>query len=348
MTDLKKISKTSLALKRQETDPLADAAIEAYFPEHKAQLQQEIAGLHSNAGQLSVNAKNELKTLYREILEKAEGLDQTVLRKGQLFFDRNASDIMLLLGLLSLPYCYAAANGAEVLIQSKRILEDPEKRLLETAEFVFNVTDKAAFAEEGKAIPEILKVRLMHAAARWYAKRSGHWMVEELGEPVNQEDMSGTNLAFSLIVIRGLKKLGKSISGQEAFNYINYWNQIGLLLGLDEQLLPKTNKEAYVLERNIRERQFKPSESGRALTKALLKYFEEATIDSPIKGQSNAFVSFLLGEHVSEILGVKSTFLDDAFFQPFRFMYQFQNQLNLKDDSYSKALQQFKEAKESA
>lgn len=348
MTDLKKISKKNLALKRHKTDPLADAAIQAYFPGDKAQLHQELSKLHANTDQLSVKAKPELKALHQDIIEKAAGLDHSVLSKGQAFFDENASDIMLLLGLLSLPYCYAAANGAEVLIQSKRILEDPEKRLLETAEFVFNVTAKDAFAEEGKAIPEILKVRLMHAAARWYAKQSGYWSVEELGEPVNQEDMSGTNLAFSLIVIRGLKKLGKSINGEEAFDYINYWNQIGLLLGLNPELLPLSNKEAYVLERNIRERQFKPSKSGRALTKSLLKYFEEATIDSPIKGQSNAFVSFLLGENVSEILGVKNSFIDQAFFQPFRFMYQFQNQLNLKDDSYAQALKQFKEAKASA
>lgn len=342
MTSLSHISKKNLTLFRQQTDPLADAVISAYFPEKRQELQQAIDGLTSNSAEL-ITSEETFLALYNDVQDKSEQLSPELLKAGQQFFNQHASDIMLLLGMLSLPYCYAAANGAEVLIHSKRILEEPEKRLLETAEFVFNVCSRNAFKPKGKALTDILKVRLMHAAARWYAKNTIDWNSETLGEPVNQEDMAGTNLAFSLIVIRGLKKLGKGISSDEAFSYINYWNQIGWLLGVNEQLLPASNKQAYVLERNIRERQFRPSESGRRLTQSLLRYFEIATKESPLKGQSTTMVSYLLGDQVSDMLGLKSSIDDTMLFQPYKYFFKFQNALSLRNDSYAAALKQFKE-----
>lgn len=342
MTSLNHISKQNLTLFRQQTDPLADAVISFYFPDKRTDLQQALDSLASNSDKLT-NPEETLFALYNDVWNKSERLSPEVLKAGQQFFNQLASDIMLLLGMLSLPYCYAAANGAEVLIHSKQILEEPEKRLLETAEFVFNVCSRNAFKPKGKALVDILKVRLMHAAARWYAKNTMEWNSEVLGEPVNQEDMAGTNLAFSLIVIRGLKKLGKSISPEEAFAYINYWNQIGRLLGVNEQLLPASNKEAYVLERNIRERQFRAGESGRRLTQSLLKYFEVATKDSPLKGQSTSMVSYLLGEQVSDLLSIKNSTEDTVFFQPYKYFFKFQNVLSLRNNSYAKALKQFRE-----
>lgn len=344
MSTYHNISPEQLNHFRNQTDPLADEVIEAYFPQDKALLHQHLETLTSNSSQLTDEAKASLKTLYQDIQTKADLIPSKDLELGQRFFDQHASDIMLLLGLLSLPYCYAAAKGAEVLVRSKRILEEPERRLLETAEFVFDMMNSQAFEAKGKALSSVLKVRLMHAAARWYAKK-GAWNTAELGEPVNQEDMAGTNLAFSLIVVRGLKKLGKSVSNQQAMTYIRYWNQIGALLGVDERLLPDTNKSSYILERNIRERHFQSSEAGKKLTKSLLSYFEKATIDSPVKGQSTSFVAFLLGEQVSGLLGIENTRFDAAIFQPYKYFYKIQNVLTLRSDSYSKALIQYKVAR---
>jgi len=346
MSALERFSKQNLELFRQKADPLADKVIEAYFPLKRQLLSDQLEAIQTNADSLANEVDPALKALHQDIQTKASAMPVDDLRKGQAFFNQHASDVMLLLGLLSLPYCYAAANGAEVLIRSRRILEEPEKRLLETAEFVFDVLNRNAFEPKGKGLVAVLKVRLMHAAARWYVKKDESWNEGDLGQPVNQEDMAGTNLAFSLIVTRGLKRLGKSISNEEALSYILYWNEIGGLLGVEEQLLPTTNKGAYVLERNIRERQFMKSESGSRLTKSLLNYFEKATLDSPLQGQSTSFVAYLLGEKVSEILGVENTRFDAAIFQPYKFFYKIQNVLTLKNDSYSRALVQFRLARQ--
>ncbi|MEC7755834.1 oxygenase MpaB family protein [Roseivirga sp. UBA1976] len=338
------ISKARLEEYRLVADDPADAVIEAYFPDQKQALWSIINGLEDNGSKLAPEALPSLQHLYEQMQQEAKGFSVSLLQQGQAFFNAHASDIMLLLGLLSLPYCYAAANGAEVLVRSKRIVEEPERRLFETAEFVFDVSAKGAFGPKGKALPQLLKVRLMHATARWYAKRSGSWSVKEWGEPINQEDMAGTNLAFSLIVIRGLKKLAKKPSSKAALEYIVYWNCIGRLLGLHEELLPKSNKEAYLLERNIRERQFRASSAGQQLTSSLLKYFEQATHNSPIKGKSQAFVAFLLGPEVARLVGVSTSRLDIATFQPYRWFFQLQAALNRRSDSYALALKQFRKA----
>ncbi|PWL31827.1 MAG: DUF2236 domain-containing protein [Roseivirga sp. XM-24bin3] len=347
VSSLTHISKRGLKKFRQQTDPLADAVISKYFPSNKVGLQQELALIVNNESELLNSADLTLVALYTDIWSKSDKLSESDLKLGQQFFNKHASDIMLLLGMLSLPYCYAAANGAEVLVRSKRILEEPEKRLLETAEFVFNVCSRNAFSAKGRALSDILKIRLMHAAARWYALHTTEWNASELGQPVNQEDMAGTNLSFSLIVIRGLKKLGKSVSVEEAFGYINYWNLIGDLLGVNQALLPKSNREAYILERNIREGQFRQSESGLRLTKSLLRYFETATLDTPLKGRSKTLVAYLLGDRVSGLLGLQNSLDEKVLFQPYKYFFKIQNTINLRNDSYAAALKQFREVQKS-
>lgn len=325
-------------------DPYADAVIANYAPQDLREMHAALDALQTNADAFPAHTKDSLQMLYKEIKKQHAKVDQEVWEKGFDFFNQHASDIMLLLGFLSLPYCYAAANGAEVLVRSKRIMADPEKRLLETAEFVFDVMSPNAFAPNGKGLVSILKVRLMHAMSRWFVVQSEGWNSKAYGLPINQEDMAGTNLAFSLIVTRGLKKLGQELSATEVMDYVRYWNGIGAMLGVKEELLPQTIKEAYLLERNIRERQFQSSSAGKQLTEVLLAYFRKATVESPFEGQSDAFVSFLLGENISNLLGLQTGTVQRLRFEPYQFLLRFQHRLGLQKDSYGKAFQQFKMA----
>src|SRR5690349_20672991 len=53
--------------------------------------------------------------------ELPDWADEEKLLKGSRFFIRHSDTIMSLLGLLSLPYCYAAADGAMVLYLTERL-----------------------------------------------------------------------------------------------------------------------------------------------------------------------------------------------------------------------------------
>lgn len=259
----------------------------------------------------SININNDLQHItnfyaVKEVFRSAEKLpvwaDQKLMDQGAAFFTNHATAIMNLLGLLSLPYCYAAADGARVLDLSERIKNQPEHRLNETADFVWDVMAPNAFKPDGKGFASILKVRLLHAAIRFYTGKSGKWNYD-WGLPVNQEDMAGTNLSFSLLVIRGLRKFGLTVSYPEQQAFMHLWNVIGFLLGVDERLLPETGKEALLLEEAIRLRNFKSSKHGQSLTKSLVAYFATVDANFPAK-QTMQLMRYLMGNEVADLLSL--------------------------------------------
>lgn len=253
--------------------------------------------------------------------------DFGALQRSQRFFSRHRSLIFLCLGLYSLPYCYAAADGARVLYHSRRLRESPGKRLAETASFVMDVCEPGAFEESGKALRSILKVRLMHAMARYQLLRQSFWRTEEWGKPVNQEDMAGTNLAFSLIVLRGLRKFGIDISAQEAYDVLHCWRVIGFLLGVDQQLLPASVTVALKLEREIRRRQFRSSDEGMALAASLAGYIRQQMATQKISLPVHGLMQRLLGKELSLLVGIGASGPEQQAADAFLFLSRLQTLL---------------------
>jgi hypothetical protein len=163
-----------------------------------------------------------------------------------------------------------------------------------------------AFDFGGKGFASILKVRLIHAAARYYVQKDGKWDMA-WGMPVNQEDMAGTNLAFSLIVIRGLRKLGYVVEPEEQEGFLHLWNVIGSLLGITAELLTADIHSVRELESAIRTRQFSASEQGQALMASLIVLFSEAAKGA---GQNPrdvlGLIRHLLGEEITDILAINA------------------------------------------
>src|SRR5687768_15621119 len=147
MIDRKIYNDEFLNAKRLSGDTLADKFIQDVFavPAKKHQLQQGLSDTFEG------NVLDLLKAHYPDVefISKASHLpslaDPTLIKGGSSFFARPAEIIMSLLGLLSLPYCYSAANGAMVLYISGLIRERTTKRLYDTAVFVWEVMAPDAF-----------------------------------------------------------------------------------------------------------------------------------------------------------------------------------------------------------
>ncbi|MDW3192596.1 MAG: oxygenase MpaB family protein [Cytophagales bacterium] len=282
-----------LDLHRQEGDPLADEVFQ--FLKNDPTTYHQFKELTSNADLLAFALEASPKDLLDELNKQLAEFDQVLLEQGHLVFEKYAVPIMAVLALYALPYCYAGENGSKVLVQSKYLVENPRKRLEETGEFLFAVGSKNAFTHEGFGLLQCMKVRLLHAGARFYAKVDGE-------VSVNQEDLLGTNLAFSLITIRGLQKVGVEMSADEKYAYIYLWNCVGLLLGINSTLLPSDIRQAAVLERAIRIRQFRPNADGATLMQSLVDMYAE---DWPFKGlRPEDMISGFLGKEVSKCVGL--------------------------------------------
>lgn len=294
-----------LSGKRQMGDQYADVFIQEVFkvPERRQGLQQWLATATSNQDLAAVAELFPGEPFIDNAGKLPGWADKRLMKAGSEFFIKHAETVMTLLGLLSLPYCYTAANGAMVLYLSERIRKDTTKRLYETAVFVWEVMAPGAFDNGGKGFTEVLKVRLMHAAVRYYTLQSGKWD-DSWGQPVNQEDMAGTNLSFSLIVIRGLRKLGLNVSQADQQAFMHLWNVIGFLSGLQEELIPQDPKMAQTLDRAISKRQFAVSSHGKELTKALTDHIIAVNKDKASANDILGLMRYLLGKEVAEMLSI--------------------------------------------
>ncbi|PQA59703.1 oxygenase MpaB family protein [Siphonobacter curvatus] len=293
---------------RQQTDPAADAIIEQVAAAGgpagvRTFLQQR------TEGKIPLKEVPECRRFVREEGRLPDWADPKLMASGIRLFQRHRDTITLLLGCLSLPYAYLAADGVQVLALSKRMQNDTRQRLEETGAFVFGITEAEAW--QGKyptAIERILNVRLIHAVVRWFCQHSNRWN-PAWGEPVNQEDMAGTNLTFSYIIIQGLRKNGIEPDEKEAEAYLHFWKVVGYLSGVPEDLLPENLREAYVLGQSIARRLFRPSPEGQQLTQALLRALED-TVPEGLKTLPAAQMRFLLGDEYADQLALPAVPLE--------------------------------------
>lgn len=87
----------------------------------------------------------------------------------------------------------------------------------------------------GKGWEMALRVRALHAKVRRsiLASSKNKWDVNKYGIPINQEDMAGTLLGFSVNVLWGIEFVaGVELSKQEREDYLALWRYIGWLLGV--------------------------------------------------------------------------------------------------------------------
>lgn len=227
--------------------------------------------------------------------------DIRTLKAAHAFFLSHKTAVFICLGFLSLPYCYAAEPGVKTLYLSDRFRNQTKERLKNTAEFVESVFELGEPKRESKVEKLIISVRMGHS---FFRRAVIDRIPKDLGLPVNQEDMAGTHLAFSFLVLRGLRHLGFTISSTEAETWLKAWKIVGLRLGIDEGLLPIHQKDALALSKAIEVRHFRFSQEGyeltQKLTTVLTEFFGE---EKDVKD----LMKFLLGKDVSGILGLDVT-----------------------------------------
>ncbi len=290
---------------RLKTDILADEVVAKIFTNNEAsQVREVMQTLVFNDTKIDeTNLSPYLVRYFKETEILPIWADKKLQLKAVSFFEQNIENIMTLLGVYSLPYCYAAADGARVLQLSKRITEQTRKRLAETAQFVLEVMHPNAFSAQGKAIRSIQKVRLMHAVVRYQILNGGKWDLA-WGKPINQEDMAGTNLAFSFIILQGLRKIGTSVNFEEAQAFLHHWAIVGYMLGLEDKLLVFHEHDANILCNMIAKRNFKPSPQGTALATALLDSFKTTFPFNLLRGLAATYIRYLVGDEYSNMLEI--------------------------------------------
>lgn len=289
---------------RLSMDPMADKAIqEAFGQAEHAGFFRELSALTYNFQQPPAHWPPSMQEVWLDVSREWSSEAHQILQASSKWANTYLPEILHLLGFYSLPYCYAAADGAKVLVNSEKILNNTPKRLSDTASFVLDVLDQGAFEPSGKGFVALFKTRLYHAATRYFLLKRGDWN-PEAGQPINQEDMAGTLLSFSLIVLKGLQKLHKPVRKQDKEHYLQAWALMGQRLGIMQPLLPGTLKEAEQLEESIRLRHFRKSEEGSLLASKLIHYYLDNLPAGINPDWVTSQVRYLLGASVADVLNI--------------------------------------------
>lgn len=233
-------------------------------------------------------------------------VDRARLDHGCTVVVEHGPQVCVALATASLVYCYAGYPGVKALTFSRRLDHDAVRRVGETAQFVLAVMAPGSLDRGGRAIRKIQKVRLLHAAIRHLVSTSGRWDEKADGVPICQEDLLGTLMSFSWIVIDSLRKLGVHVEEQEAEDYHYRWRAVGEMLGIDPAAIPQDVNAARELTAVIAARNHRRSPEGIEMTRAL---FELHTASLPLGfgGAAPALTRYLLGDEVCALVDLPRT-----------------------------------------
>ena len=269
-----------------------------------------------------------------------KGVSEEQVKVAHDLFVDHGPKFLLILYFKSLPVLYSCANGARVLVKTGRLTSDRKsldifsRRIAETGQFLIFTMSEGSLKKGAIGIQSILKVRLMHAAIRAFV-RQADWDSQELGEPINQEDMAITLLTFSLSLVEALGQFGINEKQEKLESYFSTWRAIGRLLGLEENLLPENLQEAKLLYTIILNRQSKSSEAGKLLTKSLLTFSREALRSEYLDNIPQLFIRFLAGDQVASNLGVarSENWVTRIFYFVMRKVFKYVEHLEDTDES---------------
>jgi hypothetical protein len=253
-------------------DPVADALAERMDREGGVEKENfERAVRNGFEGVRHPSA--ELKTFFERADEIPPWVDFEELRVGALAYQRFGIFGMIVLSAWSLINGYHSSAAVKPLAFTGQLRHNAQRRLAETARFVSEATQVGGL-RRGRLGREIaLRVSLVHAHVRRACMASPHWRIDDWGVAINQADMLGTLLEFSLLMMDGAQRLGFIVSPEERKAILAMWRYCGHLSGVDPWLLGHMQSESRT--RRIADLlhlvQPGPDEDSRALTNQLLK-----------------------------------------------------------------------------
>jgi len=225
------------------------------------------------------------ETACRPPLISGEPIDEKRLERGSEVFRKNAGSAGLSLMLNSLLAGYGAPNLAKILVISGNLQHHPYQRVLGVLQMVIDVSANASFEPSGDAHITAAKVRLMHAGLRTIVDRRRPDYEPVYGKPVNQEDMLGTIMGFSLLVIQGIRKLGITVTDEDAEDYYYLWRVFAQCAGIhppgerdSSEHIPESVELADEFYRSFARRHYvgaAENPEGVDLTKAGIRMFED-------------------------------------------------------------------------
>ncbi len=177
--------------------------------------------------------------------------------------------IALALPGLALTGGYLASKADKPLVGTGDLRRMAPRRLNETATWFIDVTSTGGLARYAPGFTGTLRVRLMHAIVRAAMYRRDDWDFENWDHPINQAQMSGTVMLFSLANLVGCQAMGIRFSARERDAVFHLWRYVGQLMGVDPELMPADEADTWRLFWLQADTEFLPDDDSVKLAQAL-------------------------------------------------------------------------------
>jgi hypothetical protein len=308
------ISDAVLDQMRDTGDPAADRVVatltaRGQLPEVNRLLREWVY----NDQPLPSGLPSVLKTFIASARQLPSWADTTRMTKAAQFGQANMPYLALAYSMGVSTAAFTFPILASVFDPNAGIYLDFEKRLIGSLKLISGVYDPGAFGPHGQLIPDLVKVRLMHAAVRDYLDAI-HWDTSRWGVPVSQEAMLVETWLFGLFPLTVMQHFGIQIPPDIAAGFLHTWRVEGAMLGVPAAAMPADIPTATQLYYQLEDRDQGASPQGRFLFNA---YIDQAGryLSGPggidITPIIVAVIRSVLGSRMADMLAVPKSLWDD-------------------------------------
>jgi hypothetical protein len=254
----------------EREDPLADAVVAMMrrLPRGRGRalfdqaVEQGVASLD--------DPPKELVDFFATVESTPYWVDQRRLDRGARAIVRSGVLSLFPLGDVALMGGYLASRAAKSLVGTGAIEYAATRRLIETTRWWLDVTP-GALRVNATGYAAALRVRIVHAHVRAAMNKRDDWDYAAWDRPINQVQTAGTLMLFSLVYVLGMRLLGVRYTAAERADILHLWRYVGWLMGVDDELLPATEDDAWRLWWLLAVTEFLPDEDSKRLAAALLR-----------------------------------------------------------------------------
>jgi hypothetical protein len=278
---------TRLAQARHEGDPAADAVVAAFASLPGGDGWQLLeAALSRTEGTDPRVRVPELDVLLAPLREPPAWLDLDLVDAGGVAYWRVGGPMLYLtLTFGSLAFGYQSADLVRPLAATGRLERMAPRRLAETSRWVVAVTAPGGMHPGAQGWEASIRVRLVHALVRRHLQESGEWD-PAWGVPISAAGGFATAIGgFFVVPVRAMRDLGVRFSPSELEAIAHLWRWIAYVMGVPEDLLPASARQAKAWVKTALPHGGEPTEDSPRLMHALLHHGLNLGPASPIAAQ---------------------------------------------------------------
>ncbi|QIO10121.1 oxygenase MpaB family protein [Acinetobacter lanii] len=243
----------------------------------------------------------ELTAFFKLVESPPEWLDPQKMKTAIQFTHRLGANSTFVLRDVALMTGYQFPGFNQPLILTGALSKYAGKRLAETHKWWLDVNQENSFDRFNAGFTSTIFVRFIHSLVRYQLNKSKEWDTDTWGIPINQFDQALTNVAFSGVLLLGIRGLGIFPNKAEVDAIMHFWKYAGWLMGVSEQWLIDKEPEAWKLLQWMNYAHPQVDDSSRALAVSLSK--------EPFEREYKHFNRFLQKKAYQNHLDITQLFL---------------------------------------